>query len=210
MWGPKEIPPYQQFISIYFLRNITYLRAAYLLASGALIGPSRDLQRTVYETILRGYLFIVDQKEADLMYSYIEKTIGREELKALRKRNFWPFNFLIEQLYVKETRQKHKKLFRGLSRFSHPSILGAFKDLEYSEAEVKDCLNCILSLTYGNIQMLSEGFFNFLDQPLKQIIKKTLLEIVDSQGEIAIFEPDQERWILRIKLKGGNFMKVLK
>ena len=101
-------------------------------------------------------------------------------------------------------------LFRGLSRFSHPSILGAFKDLEYSEIEVKDCLNCILSLAYGNIQMLSEAFLDFLDRSLKETIKETLLEIVDSQGEIAIFEPNQERWISEIKLKDGNFMEILK
>jgi hypothetical protein len=210
MWDLREMPPFQQFVSIYFSRNITYLQSAYLLASGALCGPSRDLQRTVFETTLRGYLFIVDHKEADLMYSYVEKKIGKKELDMLRKRKFWPFEFMVRTLYTEKTRKQHIKLFEALSRFSHPSILGAFKDLEYSNSEVEDCLNFILSLTYGNVQMVSEGFFDFLDSSLKKVIKEALLEITDSQGEIALFEPDQKRWSPKIKLKKGNFMSILK
>ena len=210
MWGPKELPPFQQFVSIYFSRNITYLQSAYLLAVGALCGPSRDLQRTVFETILRGYLFIVDHKEADLMYKYVEKKLGKQEMVTLRKRNLWPFNFLVKRLYSRETRKQHRKVFEELSRFSHPSIVGAFKDLNYSKSEVEDCLNIILCLVYGNIQMLSEGFFDFLEPSLRKTVKETLLEIADAQGIVALFEPDQKQWSPKIKLKKGNFMHTLK
>ena len=57
LWGAKELPPHQQWVSIYFFRNMTYLRAAYLLAREGSCGASNDLQRTAYETLLRGYLF---------------------------------------------------------------------------------------------------------------------------------------------------------
>lgn len=210
LWGPKELPSFQQYVSIYFSRNITYLQSAYLLASGSLCGPSRDLLRTIYETILRGYLFIVDHKEADLMYAFVEKKLGKEELVILRKRNFWPFNFVVKKLYTVEARKQHKKFFGTLSRFSHPSILGVFKDVEYSNTGVEECLNGILNLAFGNIQMLSEGFFDLLEPALKKIIKETLLEIADSQGEIALFEPDQKQWSPKIKLKKVNFMTILK
>lgn len=209
-WGSKELPPFQQFASIYFYRNNTYLQSAYLLASGAFCGPSRDLQRTVFETILRGYLFIVDNREAELMYHYIEGKIAKGELATLRKRNFWPFEYVVKMLYSKDRQKKHKTLFEGLSRFSHPSILSAFKDLEYSATEIEDCLNCTLCLSYGSIQMISEGFLNLLTLASKKKIKETLLEIADCQGEIALFEPNKQHWSSKIKLKSGNFISVLK
>jgi hypothetical protein len=68
-WGPKELPPYQQFVSIYFFKNMIYLRPIYLLGSEGSCSPAFDLQRTVYESILRGYFFIVNEDEANLFYS---------------------------------------------------------------------------------------------------------------------------------------------
>ena len=122
----------------------------------------------MFETLLRGNLFIVDNKEADLMYKYVEKKLTKQEMAHLKKRNLWPFNFLVKRLYSKETRKQHRKVFEELSRFSHPSIMSVFKDLDYSQSEVEDCLNFILCLVYGNIQMLSEGFFDFLDPSFKK------------------------------------------
>ena len=172
------------------MRNIAYLRSAYLLSCGAFCGPSRDVQRTVYETILRGYLFIVDQKEANLMYKFIDGTIESNARDALRKRKFWPFEYLINRLYIESTRKSHKKLFEELSRSSHPSIKGAYYDLVYNESEVKDCLNTILSFGYGNIQMMAEGFINFLNSTLKGKVRESLLQISDTLGERPLFEPD--------------------
>jgi hypothetical protein len=209
-WENKKFPPYQQFVSIYFVRNLVYLRSTYLLACGAFCGPSRDLQRTIYETILKGYLFVVDQQEADVMYSVINGTIESKELKALRRRRFWPFEYLINRLYLKETRESNKKFYEALSRFSHPSIKSVYHDLEYSKTEVEDCLNVILSLTYGNIQMMAEGFYDLLDSTLKRMIRESLFEIADFQGETGLFEPDQERWFPKIRLKKGNFLHILK
>jgi hypothetical protein len=209
-WGQRELPPFQQFVSIYFSRNVTYLQSAYLLASASLCGPSRDLQRTVFETIIRGYLFIVEHKEADLMYNYIENKIRIEALQLLRKRNFWPFEFMIQRLYTPAVRKKHRNLFDHLSYFSHPSIRGAFKDLDYASPEVEDCLNCTLAFAYGNIQMLSEGFSDFLKPSLNKTISDTMFEIADTQGEIGSFEPDLKQWEKKIKFKKGNFLALLR
>lgn len=206
----KKLPPYQQFVSIYFQRNITYLLGAYLLACGSLSEPSRDLQRTIWETILRGYFFIVNKKEANLLYSLMEGTIKPEERNALRKRKYWTFNFLIGKLYTKETRKSCKKLYGRLSRSSHPSIMAAFIDLQYSSEMVEDCLNLILALAYGNIQMMAEGFFDLLDNDLKGAIRTTLRDIADAQKEITIFEPDKKIHLSKIKLRKGNFMKLLR
>lgn len=210
MWGKKQLPPYQQFVSVYFVRNLTYLRPAYFLACASLCGPSRNLQRTIYETILRGYLFIVNHNEANLMHSYIEQTLTKKQLGLLRRRKFWPFSFMINCLYTKKLMKQHKTMFNAISRFSHPSIRGVYKDLEYSEDEVKDCLNIILGLGYSNIQMMSEGFYQFLNPTLKGVIKETLFEIADFQGTISLFEPNKREWSSKIKLKNGNFLTVLK
>ena len=208
-WGNKELPPYQQFVSIYFQRNIMYLRAAYLLACGCLCEPSRALQRTICETILRGYLFIVNRKEANLMYSLIEGTIKPEERDALRNRKYWRFNFLLGELYTKKTRKSYKKLLKDiLSPRAHPSIRGAFTDLQYSSQNVEDCLNMVLTLSYGNIQMMAEGFFDFLNNGLKDVIRTTLKNIAEAQKETTIFAPDKKIYSSKIKLKKGNFMEL--
>lgn len=206
-WGDKELPSYQQFVSIYFFRNMVYLRGAYLLACEGSCGPSSDLQRTAYETILRSYLFMVDKSEADLLYSYLEG--NAKARKILRKRNFYPINFLRSELYAPSSRKLHKKIFEELSRFSHPTIQGAMLDLQYSSKNVEGSLKMILALTYGTVQMLVEGFFDLLDARLKATAKETLEKIADFLKVVPLFEPNQERWSSKIKLKRGNFLAVL-
>ena len=203
----RELPASQKWVSIYFFGNMIYLRAAYFLACEGSCRPSWDLQRTAYETILRGYLFIVDESEADLLHSYLEGNV--EARKILRKRNFYPIDFLQSQLYTPSSRRSHKKIFKELSYFSHPTIRGAMLDLQYSEENVKYCLNGVLYLTYGTVQMLTEGFFDLLDEPLRAAIKDTLEKIANFLKEVPIFEPDQERWSSKIRLRKGNFLAVL-
>ena len=206
-WGKKELPPYQQFVSIYFFRNMVYLRGAYLLASEGSCGPSRDLQRTAYEMILRSYLFIVDRSEADLLYSYLE---GNAKVrKILRKRNFYPIESMRSKLYTPSSRKSHKKIFEELSRFSHPTIRGAMLDLHYSSKDVEDCLKMVLTLVFGSIQVFAEGFYDLLDERLKTTAKETLEKIASFLEGVPLFEPDQERWLSKIRLTSGNFLAVL-
>lgn len=209
-WGRKELPPHQQFVAIYFVRNIMYLRGAYLLACGSLCEPSRDLLRTVMESLMRGYLFVVNRKEASLMYARVEGTITPEDRDFLQKRRFWPFKFLLGELYTKETRKSLKKVIERLSRSSHPSIMSAFVDLDYSEEGVKDCLNFILAFSYHNIHMMAEGFLSFLDEDFKITIRDSLKKIADFQEVIMILEPDKKEYSKKVKLSKGNFLEVLK
>lgn len=209
-WGAKELPPHQQWVSIYFFKNMTYLRAAYLLACEGSCGASNDLQRTAYETILRGYLFIVDENEARLFYNLIEGTIEPKKKEALHKRKFYPFKFLLKKLYKPKSRKSHQKIFHELSRFSHPSIRGVFLDMQYSEKQIEDCLKMILSLIYGTVQMMAEGFFELLDDRIKDTIKDTLESIASFFLEVPLFEPDKEESSSKIRLREGNFLTVLR
>ena len=159
---------------------------------------------------MRGYLFIVNRKEANLMYARVEGTITPEDRDFLQKRKYWPFKFLLGELYAKETRKKLKKVVERLSRSSHPSIVSAFVDLDYSEEGVKDCLNFILAFSYHNIQMTAESFLSFFDKDFKDAIKTTMKKIADFQELIMILAPDKEKYSTRIELKRGNFLQVLK
>jgi len=209
-WGKKELPPYQMFVSIYFVRNIMYLRGAYLLACGSLCEPSRDLLRTILETIMRGYLFIVNRKEAGLMYDQLMEKMKPEDRDFLRERKHWPFKFLLGELYTKATRRSLEKIIDKLSRSSHPSIRSAWLDLNYSEEGVKDCLDFILVLSYHNMQMMTESFLFFFDEDFKSAIKLTLKRIADFQKEVVILEPDKQKHSKKLRLKKGNFLEVLK
>jgi len=208
-WGAKELPPYQQWVSIYFFRNMTYLRAAYLLAREGSCGASYDLQRTAYETLLRGYLFIADENEARLFYNLIEGTIEPKAKETLRKRKFYPFEFLLKKLYRSKSRKSHKEIFHELSRFSHPSIRGVFLDVRHSERQIEDCLKMILAFIYGTIQMMAEGFFELLDDYIKDTVNDTLESIAGFLHEFPLFEPDKEELSSKIRLREGNFLTVL-
>jgi len=56
------------FISTYFMRNITYLYSSYESERIGNTMPSYNLQRTVLETIIKGYVFVVDEDIADRCY----------------------------------------------------------------------------------------------------------------------------------------------
>lgn len=64
------LDPYKRFILVFYWRNLLYLLSAYLLAIRNLCSASRDIQRTVLETIVRGYLYIVNDCIAEKMYIY--------------------------------------------------------------------------------------------------------------------------------------------
>lgn len=208
-WGAKELPPHQQWVSIYFFRNMAYLRAAYLLAREGSCGASNDLQRTGYETLLRGYLFIVDENEARLFYDIIEGTIEPKLKEALSKRKFYPFKFLLNKLYKSKSRKSHQKIFCELSRYSHPSIRGVFLDMKYSDKQIEDCLKMILAFIYGTVQMMAEGFFELLDDYIKDTIKDTLESIASFLYEVPLLEPDKEELSSKIRLREANFLTVL-
>lgn len=60
------------FINTYYMRNITYLYSAYECARIGNTMPSYNLQRTILETIIKGYVFIVDEDIADKCYVTME------------------------------------------------------------------------------------------------------------------------------------------
>ena len=205
----KILPPYQQFVFTYFGTIEAYLQSVYLLSCGWFYQANQDLQRTVHETILKGYLFIVENGEADLMYSYVKGTINPTAKRKLEKRRLWPFDFMCEIMYDNKTKKAHQKLYRTLSRFSHPTITGAALDSNYTPKSLLDSLNMTLSYSYGSIQMVCEAFFDSLDSRCREIAKTTMTNIANHLSFIPVFEPNNSKYRQRLKLKEGNFSTVL-
>ena len=74
--GVKKLPNFQVFVAVYYKRNITYLQSAHVLASIGFADPSLNLNRTVLETILRGYYFLLEPQEAQKYYEVMNTPNG--------------------------------------------------------------------------------------------------------------------------------------
>lgn len=66
----------------------------------------------------------------------------------------------------------------------------------------------ILAFIYGTVQMMAEGFFDLLDDYIKDTIKDTMESIAGFLHEVLLFEPDKEL-SSKIRLREGNFLTVL-
>jgi len=200
--GTRKLPNYQAFVSIYYKRNVTYLQSSHILACIGFIDPSSNLNRTVYETILRGYLFIAEPKEAD-GYSQAIRT-EKEESRQFRK----SMKYIRETLYSPKTREQHEYFYKQLCISAHADIKGAALDYpEYRPDRIEGNLSIILHLMYGDIQMLSECFFNLLNSQARKIIKPSMERIATTLKYVPLFEPDKDPYASRINLKRGNFRK---
>jgi hypothetical protein len=187
---------------------VIFLNASYILGAIGFYNPSRNVQRTVYETILRGYYFLVEPQEADLYYS----ALGTDQEKSfLARRSYYGHKFLRRKLFKDDTIEIHKKLYYLFCISAHAEIKGLLRDFpEYNEESIEDRLKLVLSLAFGNIQMVTELFLDSLNQNLKDFVREVLKEIVIILGkQIPLFEPDKEKYQSKLRLKNGNFMDIL-
>jgi len=110
------------------------------------VDPSANLQRTIYETILRGYLFIVKPDEADLYHSNLGT---RKEETFLRKRRFYGHSSLREQLFEPATQERHRRFYKELCIPAHAEIKGLFLDFpEYSKKQIDDRFRVLPTATF--------------------------------------------------------------
>ena len=151
---------------------------------------------------------MVDRQEADLYNVNLET---EKEEAFLRKRRYYTHSYLIEKLYEPATEKKFREFYGILNIYSHAEFKGSFKDFpSYYPKGVEESLRINLCLAYGNIQMIAEGLFDFLTPHLKEVIKVVLKDIIGSVGyQVPLFEPDKKKFLSIIKLKRGNFEKVL-
>ena len=203
-WGRKKLPNHQVFVSIFYRRNIVYLQSAHALASIGFINPSSSLCRTVFESIMRGYLFVVEPEEADEYFEAINTPY--EETYNIKKR----VSKLRKKLYSEEMSEAQGNFYKELCVSSHPHVRGTLKDYpQYHQTQIRDVLNSILLLMYGNIELMTECFINYLDAETKEAVKQTLKKIADCVSFTPLFEPDKENYSSKLLLKKGNFLSAL-
>jgi hypothetical protein len=158
----------------------------------------------VYEALLRGYLFTVEPKEADEYFQVIKTE--KEELYRSKK----GLGYIRRKLYLPKTEKEQKNFYSQLCISAHADIKGAALDYpNYLPDRIENDLYVILCLMYGNIQMMSECFFDFLNLNARRLIKLSMERIATNLSEVPLFEPDANSYSSRIKLKHGNFLKVL-
>jgi hypothetical protein len=200
--------PSEVFVLSYFRRNKIYLQSAYILGVMGFYGPSLNLQRTVYETILRGYLFIVNPDEAN---NYHDNLSLEKERTFLKSRSYYKHSYLCKELFTEDTKRKQREFYKLLCNSAHTEIKGLLQDFpKYNMENIVDSLRILLMLSYGNIQMVSEMFLNSLSIFLRNAISKLLEEIATLIKNVPLFEPDREIYAPKIKLKKGNFQEVMR
>ena len=203
-WGLKPLPYHQVFVSIYFKRNIVYLQSSHALASIGFIDPSSNLNRTIYETILRGYLFMMEKNEAD---EYFQVIGTKDEDSYFFKKGM---RYIRNKLYEPKAQESQKKLYKLLCISAHADIKGANLDYpSYLASRVEDKLKIMLNLAYGNFQMMAECFIDYLDSKTRTLLKDTMEQIASTLSSVPLFEPDKFEYRLKIQLKKGNFLGVL-
>ena len=203
-WGAKKLSNHQIFVSIFYKRNILYLQSSHALACIGFVDPSHNLNRTVFETLLREYLFIVDPAEADEYYNAIGKPneFSYHSSKGMK--------YMRQKLYRSQMNSQMKNMYSQLCTSSHPDIKGAAVNYpRYPENLVRDNLMTILSLAYTNMETMAECFMDFLDSNLKESIRNGMENIASETNTIPTLEPDKEEYAQKIKLKGDNFVTVL-
>lgn len=203
-WGYKQLPNERVFAMVFYKRNMSYLQSAYILASIGFVGPSSNVTRTAFETLLRHYLFIVEKQEAA---EYFQVIGTPQEYKYHREKGM---SYMRQKLYSAERGKVLKELYSILCTFSHPDIKGSNLDYpNYTIKQVEDILRTILYQIYGNIEAFAESFYSLLEVPSKELIKQALENISFDNGHVPTIEPDVEPYASQIRLKNGNFLQVL-
>lgn len=203
----KKLPPTDVFVSIYFKKNRAYLQSAHILACYGFVNPSASLQRMVYESILRGYYFIVEPNQAMLLYAKTDTELVDDVMAAEQDRSLGK-GAVAGKIYENV---RDKKLYSLLCEMSHPGILGVNQDFPtLNFGEIESNLKTGLLLSYGSIQMLSEVFMDRYNDELKKLVKEIMQNaIVNADNQIPTIEPDKPSYKSMLKLKNGNFLGIL-
>jgi len=234
------------FISTYFMRNITYLYSAYESARIGNTMPSYNLQRTVLETIIKGYVFVVDEDIADRCYittaSYLKQNDKYRDIlikKILQKNRLEPmfiqsskkilnnkimdsdkiglirninqyskFKDNLDILYINKLKDGWEKLYGQICKPAHPSVDGAMSDLLLNMNKTKECIEVILILSYMNMFMFLEVFYNDATPVLKIMFKDQFKIIHETLKQVPLFIPNIQVQNNKLNLKNEDYTMI--
>lgn len=194
----EELEPYEQYISLFFQRNISYLIASFKLTRQGLVNPSYCTLRTVYEQVLRSVLFYYFHDEAQLLYDFqneVDKVdpAKKEELRkkiSSSPRRYWSHQYMIDKLFEKEIKEGHKNYYETLSWYSHPTIKSAFNDFFVTKS-VEDLTKVIQDLCFNSLGIFQKTFNKILNSESTRFIKDTQTIIGTHIKEVGVYEPNK-------------------
>jgi len=178
-----KLVPSQEFALAFFLRSFSYLFASLSCLDEYLYSPCRDLLRTTYEMIYKGFFFSLRQDKA--IDAYIKIQTGDE--KALEV----PIRTIINELYQDQINTMHHKFYTKICPYSHADLIGANLNYRFFESEYKDCLQLIISAEYGFFAMIHFSLKKYFDEQLLKELDSIVQEMQPYNPNVPIFYPNK-------------------
>lgn len=190
---------------ILFTKANIYLYSTLHLIRFGHINASYSCLRTVKEHILKLYfLCVADDKEKLLLLKeeLKEKSpLSKEDKEKIREYKFFNQSFLRDYLYSQTKRDRLKKIYGELSSAAHPSITGAFTDLDGNTENVEDLLQILPALSHSLLVCGMEIYPDDLPVESYERLNRNLRDFVRRFGIYADLSPDKPE--LEKKLKIG-------
>jgi hypothetical protein len=175
-----------EYLAAFFYRNCVYLSATYQLIRSGMVDPAGNNMRTIFETIIWQYAYLLDEGIYDNFRAMAE--LDREKLRSMRDggwsntkerrlenlRRKYSFQKMMKKLYSKGLYEKFFfNQYWALCQKSHSSIVGVNYNtpnmqgsttLEKRPAEIKENLSAALYLTAENLICFLNCFSGRLGQ----------------------------------------------
>jgi len=146
----RYIPKFSSelLINTLYFRNVNYLTSSYKLAKIGFVIPSHNLQRTVLESLVKGYIYIVEEEVSDMHFivTMLDKklnTVEKDILKSIVKKNvlsekyiMCANNLLFDKTPEKELKKQVIKMIWKYSIFNRNIDLLYTKSIENKYRDV--------------------------------------------------------------------------
>jgi len=163
-------------INTLYFRNVTYLTSSYQLAKIGFIMPSHNLQRTVLESLVKGYLYIVEEDLSDMHFivTMLDKkldSVEKDILKSIIIKNVLPEKYIIcannllsNKIPKKELKKKVINRIKKYSNFNKnigllykKSRVNKYRDIyrKISTTAHPSSFGVITDLTYNKIGIIN-------------------------------------------------------
>ena len=201
-----------EVISYFFQLDILERTVAHytLLKKGIVISSYLPL-RSIYELLLRMYLFKTNRELAELNCKYEKRESyneeGRKQIeKEFNKHKKLNREYVEKKIYSEEKIKKFrdgsgKHFYNHLSQMAHPSLQSRSSSLEYHPSQFIDSMKLGISLTVANFVLIFENNEQFIKKENKEKVREMFKEEYPEEflGLYADFIPDINNDKLKFK-----------
>lgn len=158
---------------LYILKILHFFIAHYNLMKSGTIMASYAPLRTIYESILKTYLGIIEPKLGDLNYqNEMKNSLSIEEKEELHKKmkskQFLKTSFIEIKLYSEDTRKSARNFYKEICEFVHPSIKSLACCYELKEETFIDSGKLGIGLTLSAFILIFELHEDYIRKSYKK------------------------------------------